>query len=169
MRLYVLLLTLCIGLINACTNVQDTVDNDWGNGRTGKLNFDVPVETTNSWELIVTFDDDVSEFNFYQGIVTRLADNQFKVVNQHWNEDLANGQSFETGYLLRYDADDFPEVTGFEFEGVQLCEGGGNTEEGSGNEGSSGSGNEGSTGSGNEGSSGSENEGSSEGSAESKS
>ena len=99
-----------------------TFTGQWGSTSNGKFQITVP-KATSEWTITVSYSKPINSINAYQGAEESCDGTICTFTNEAWNGQQTAGATLNLGYGIQYDTtDDYPQVTGFAFNGVPSCE-----------------------------------------------
>merc|ERR1712142_735709 len=81
--------------------------NGWNQGQDGSMKIVFP-DNVDSWEITVEFDMPLKEFNFYQGVVTKVSETTYTIKNQNWNSEQSAGSVIESRWQAQFETSNTP-------------------------------------------------------------
>merc|ERR1712142_311936 len=85
--------------------------NGWNQGQDGSMKIVFP-DNVDSWEITVEFDMPLKEFNFYQGVVTKVSETTYTIKNQNWNSEQSAGSVIESRWQAQFETSNTPAQMG---------------------------------------------------------
>ena len=93
--------------------------NSWNKGQTGTLDITFP-SSVSEWQVLMVFDKPLTDFDFYQGTVTRIDSKTFLIKSKTWISLQSAGSKISCGWKALFNSMSVPpKVTSAELVGFE--------------------------------------------------
>eukprot|EP00095_Tigriopus_kingsejongensis_P011273 maker-scaffold14_size734282-snap-gene-0.11 protein:Tk11273 transcript:maker-scaffold14_size734282-snap-gene-0.11-mRNA-1 annotation:"NwEG" len=104
--------------VQSCATIVSTRQS-WTTGKNVNFNIGLPSQP-NGWSIAIKFDQDVSQVQFWNGVVQKVSHREFIVTHKSWN---VQAQSINSDAAITYlQAGVEPQVTEIVYNGMNLCQ-----------------------------------------------
>ena len=82
-----------------------TLKNEWNTGFNARMEFNVPEEIDDGWEIILTLSKSVQNFQIWRAVSQTSSGTQFVLGNKPWNKNLGKNTKLDVSFLAEKSGD----------------------------------------------------------------